>query len=65
MAAWIERLPLAVDPESISSRVKPLTLKLIFEDSLLALSIEETVWRTSWQVCLCRWEKHIEGFTHI
>ena len=56
----------AVDSGLISSRVKPMTLKLVFTAPCLTLSIEGTVWSTSRQVyLLCRWKKHLAGFPHL
>ena len=61
--AYVSR---AVDTGLIPSRVKSMTLKLIFTASLLMLSIKGTVWRTSRQVyLLCRWEKLLMGFPHL
>ena len=43
-----------------------MTLKLLFTDACLTLSIEGTVWKTSPQVyLLCRWERHLVGFPHL
>ena len=53
----------AVDSGLIPSRIKPMTLKLVFTASLL--DAHRTVWRTSRQVYLsCRWERHLTGFPH-
>ena len=47
----------AIDLGLIPSRVKPLTLKLVFTASYLTFGIKETVWRTSRQVYLLyRWK---------
>ena len=58
----------AVDWVLIPSRVKPMTLKLVWYSQLLCLtlSITGTVWRTSRQVrLLCHWERHLAGFPHF
>ena len=56
----------AVDSCLIPSRVKPMTLKLVFTASRLTLSIKRTAWRTSRKVyLLCRWERHSVGFPHL
>ena len=58
--------PGGVDLGVIPSRVKPMTLKLVFTASLLDLSINGTEWRTSRQVyLLCRWDRHLAGFPHL
>ena len=56
----------AVDSGLIPSRVKPMTLKLVFTSSLLDAQHESTVWRTSRHVYLLgRWERHLAGFPHF
>ena len=53
-------------PGLIPSRIKPMTLKLVFTAPCLTLSIKETVWRTSRQVyLLCRWERPLAGFFYL
>ena len=64
----MERLSLELQTWGlIPSRVKPMTLKLVFTASLLdAQHFKGTVWRTSRQVyLLCRWERHLAGFPHL
>ena len=58
----------AVDLGLITSRVKPMTIKLVGYSQLpcLTLSIKGTVRRTSRLVyLLCRWERHLARFTHL
>ena len=55
----------AVDLGLIPSRVKPMTLKLVFTASCLTLSNKGTVWRTSRQVYLLCRGKGTYGFSHL
>ena len=58
--------PGALNLGLISSRVKPMTLKLVFTASWLTLSIKSLVCRTSRQVyLLCRWKRHLAKFLHL
>ena len=42
------------------------TNDLVFTASVLdALHSNGTAWRTSHKVYLCRWERHLTGFSHI
>ena len=55
-----------VDLGLIPSRVKPMTLKLVFTALGLTLSIKRTVWRTSRQVyLLCHWERRLAESPHL
>ena len=50
----------------IPSRVKPVTVKLVFTAFLLDAHHKRTVWRTCPQVdLLCRRERHLSGFPHL
>ena len=52
--------------DSILSRVKPMTSKLLFTASLVDVRQTSTVWRTNRQVYLLyRWEKHLAEFPHL
>ena len=54
-----------VDLGLIPSWVKAMTSNWYSQLPCLTFSIKGTGWRTSRQVYLCRWERHLPGFFHL
>ena len=67
MAEWYRAsASVAGDSGLIPSRVKPMTLNLLFTASLLDVQQQGAERRTSRQVySLCCWKRHLAGFPHL
>ena len=56
----------AVDLGLISSRVTPMTLKLVFKTSLLDVQHKmDSVEKKPASYLLCHWKRYLAGFPHL